>query len=99
MVIVTMVMVMVMVLNGDDVTNVPLHFVWFSGVHGAKVRDFSLKDREHCLEIVAQGRKGLKKYSFSCDTAGEGSLWSLPHLLSTTLSTLHCFVWIFHFLP
>lgn len=45
------------------------------GVHGAKVRDFSLKDKEHCIEIVAQGRKGLKKYSFCCDTAGDKKLW------------------------
>lgn len=45
------------------------------GVYGAKVREFSLKDREHCIEIVAQGRKGLKKYSFCCDTAGDKKLW------------------------
>jgi hypothetical protein len=41
------------------------------GIQGAKIREFSSKDKKYCFEIVAQGRKGLKKYSFFCETAGE----------------------------
>lgn len=41
-----------------------------SAVPGAKIREFASKDKKYCFEIVAQGRKGLKKYSFLCETSG-----------------------------
>mmetsp|Transcript_2095 Transcript_2095/g.3263 ORF Transcript_2095/g.3263 Transcript_2095/m.3263 type:complete len:393 (+) Transcript_2095:193-1371(+) len=44
-------------------------------VQGSKVREFSSKDKKYCFEIVAQGRKGLKKYSFLCETAGDRKRW------------------------
>lgn len=37
---------------------------------GATVREFSSKENKYCFEIVAQGKKGLKKYSFLCDVGG-----------------------------
>ena len=40
------------------------------GISGAKIREFSSKNMKYCFEIVAQGRKGLKKYSFHCNTSG-----------------------------
>jgi hypothetical protein len=44
-------------------------------VFGGKIREFSTKDKKYCFEIVAKGRKGLKKYSFAVDTAGDRKLW------------------------
>ena len=43
----------------------------------AKIRDFSLKDREFCFEIVSNsgGKKGLKKYNFCVDKDFERTKW------------------------
>lgn len=45
------------------------------GIQGAKIREFTSKEKKYCFEIVAQGRKGLKKYSFVCETSGERKTW------------------------
>ncbi len=47
----------------------------FVGIQGAKIREFSSKEKKYCFEIVAQGRKGLKKYSFVCETSSERKTW------------------------
>jgi hypothetical protein len=56
------------------------------GIQGAKVREFSSKDKKYCFEIVAQGRKGLKKYSFYCETSGAVPVLSSPLSLTMPLS-------------
>jgi hypothetical protein len=40
----------------------------------AKVRDFSLKDKPYCFEIVTT-KKGAKKYNFSVEKEGERKSW------------------------
>jgi hypothetical protein len=44
-------------------------------VFGGKIREFSAKDKKYCFEIVAKGKKGLKKYSFAVDAQGDRKLW------------------------
>ena len=43
----------------------------------AKIREFSLKDREFCFEVVSNsgGKKGMKKYNFSVDKEHERTKW------------------------
>ena len=43
----------------------------------AKIREFSLKDRQWCFEIVANNptKKGMKKYNFCVDKENERSKW------------------------
>ena len=43
----------------------------------SKIRDFSLKDRSFCFEIIANsaGKKGLKKYNFCVDKEEDRTKW------------------------
>lgn len=44
-------------------------------VSGAKIREYSAKDQKYCFEIVANGRKGMKKYSFCAENASDRKRW------------------------
>jgi hypothetical protein len=46
-----------------------------TALNGAQIRDFSAKDQKFCIEVVASGRKGVKKYSFSTDSEGSRKRW------------------------
>lgn len=49
----------------------------FLELSSAKIRDYSLKDREFCFEIVSNsgGKKGMKKYNFCVDKEVERTKW------------------------